>query len=363
MSTEKHVMFWGASFAAFLVFIYIFKAVLLPFVLGFAVAYLLNPVVNKLGKWGVPRGPSAILIIALFFSAVIGVLASILPLAYDQLLQLSDDFPTYLDGIWTWLQPFSERLKAFTGQGETADFQALFKEHMSSAFNVGKNVAGRLVAGGQAFMGLVSVTIFTPIVSYFVIKEWNNISEWMVGMMPRDNKNTIMNLLEQIDGKLSGFIRGQITVAFILGLAYAVALTIAGLKYGFLIGLLSGALSIIPMVGSVVGLVISVLVAWFQAGDWVFVLIIAGIFLVGQFIEGNFLTPKMMGKNVGLHPLWVFFALLAGGALFGILGMFLAVPVAAVIGVLAAFGIKKYKASSFYKVSPKKKSKGKKKNA
>lgn len=360
MTTQKHFIFWGAAVALFLSFIFVFKTVLLPFVLGFAVAYLLNPVVVTLRKFGVPRGPAALLIIAIFFIALLGFLAAVLPLAYEQFLELSNDMPRYIDGVWQWLKPFADQLQAFTGRESAQSLEAFLKENTSSAIGFGKNVVKSLLEGGQAFLNVISVTIFTPIVSYFVIKEWNNISNWMVDLMPRDHKNTIMDLLKQIDAKLSGFIRGQITVAFILGITYAVALTIAGLKYGFLIGLLSGVLSVIPMVGSVVGLVVSVLVAWFQSSDWIFVLTIAGIFLVGQFIEGNFITPKLMGKNVGLHPLWIFFALFAGGALFGILGMFLAVPVAAVIGVLAAFAIKQYKDSSIYKASPKKKSSVKK---
>src|SRR5690606_21553831 len=151
---------------------------------------------------------------------------------------------------------------------------------------------------------------------------------------------TIRNLLRQIDTKISGFIRGQITVAFILGIVYAVSLSIAGLNYGFLIGLGAGLFSVIPFVGSTLGLIVAVGVAWFQtAGDWTYTAIIAAIFLAGQFIEGNFLTPKLVGDSVGLHPLWVLFALLAGGSLFGIVGMLLAVPVAAVIGVLVCCAI------------------------
>lgn len=157
-----------------------------------------------------------------------------------------------------------------------------------------------------------------------------------------------MDLLKQIDAKLSGFVRGQITVAVMLGLGYALALSLAGLKYGFLIGLTSGLLSVIPMVGSVVGLIISVLVAWFQAGEIGFVVLIAGIFIAGQLIEGNFLTPKLVGDSVGLHPLWVFFALLAGGSLLGVLGMFVAVPIAAVIGVLLSYGLHQYRKSAYY---------------
>lgn len=363
MNTKNQAIFWSSAFALFLLFVFVFKAVLLPFVLGFAIAYLLNPLIHHLGKVGIGRAPAALLILFVFFVLVIGFLAAILPLAYDQFLQLSNDLPGYIDGIWAWLQPLSERVQGFTGQAGAQDFQALFKEHISSAFNVGTGLVKSVVAGGQAFMDLISVTIFTPIVAYFVMKEWDHISQWVVDLMPRDQKNTIMDLLKQIDTKLSGFIRGQITVAFILGLAYAIALTVAGLKYGFLIGLMAGLLSVIPMVGSAVGLFVSILVAWFQSGDWMFVLIIACIFFAGQLIEGNFLTPKLVGKNVGMHPLWVFFALLAGGALFGILGMFLAVPVAAVIGVLLAFAIAQYKASAYYKSSKKTPAKKGKKNA
>lgn len=170
-----------------------------------------------------------------------------------------------------------------------------------------------------------------------------------------------MGLLKQINEKLAGFIRGQISVALFLAFAYAIALTLAGLKYGLLIGIMSGLLSVIPMVGSAVGLIVSVGVAWFQTGEWSYVAIIAAIFLSGQLIEGNFLTPKLVGDSVGLHPLWVFFALLAGGSLLGILGMFLAVPVAAVIGVLLSYALHKYKQSAYYQgtskniESPKKK--------
>ncbi|MCB1531867.1 MAG: AI-2E family transporter [Alphaproteobacteria bacterium] len=358
MNTQKQFMFWSGTFVLALLFVFIFKAVLLPFVLGFAIAYLLNPLVEALRKFRIPRGPAALIILGLFFVAVIAIFAAILPLAYDQFLQLSADMPKYVDGIWSWLQPLTDRVQALTGQAGPEEFKALFKEHLSAAFGVGKTLIESIWAGGQAFLNFISVTIFTPVVAYFAMKEWNRLKQWVNDIMPRDHKETITDLIEQIDTKLSGFIRGQLTVAFILAIAYGLALSFAGLKYGFLIGLLSGVLSIIPMVGSSVGLIVGVLVAWFQSSDWLFVLTIAGIFLGGQLIEGNFITPKLVGKSVGLHPLWIFFALLAGGALFGILGMFLAVPVAAVIGVLAAFGLKQYKQSSLYNGS-KKSAKGK----
>ena len=161
-------------------------------------------------------------------------------------------------------------------------------------------------------------------------------------------KETIEELLTKIDQKVSGFVRGQLTVAVILAVFYALACSLAGLKYGLVIGLLAGMLNIIPMLGSIVGFVLGTSVAYLQSGELMFTGIIAGIFLFGQIIEGNFLTPKLVGESVGLHPLWVFFSLMAGGALLGITGMLIAVPVVAICGVLIGFAIERYKESAFY---------------
>jgi predicted PurR-regulated permease PerM len=348
MTARNHALFWSAACVGFFIFVYIFKAVLLPFVLGMAIAYLLNPLVGALGRVKIARAPAAILITALFFAAVAAFLAVLAPLIYKQTLQLAEDLPGYFDALMTFIEPYSHQALALLGQENGADLKSVLGNHVGTAAGIGKQILESLAAGGQAALGALSVIAFTPIVTYFMMKEWDRITSWAEDLLPQKNKNTILDLLGQIDRKISGFVRGQISVAVILGVAYAIALTIAGLKYGFLIGLLSGALSIIPMVGSTVGLLASVTVAWFQSGDLVFVAIIAGIFFAGQLIEGNILSPKIVGDSVGLHPLWVFFALLAGGSLFGILGMLLAVPVAAVAGVLLAFAIVQYKRSPYY---------------
>jgi predicted PurR-regulated permease PerM len=180
------------------------------------------------------------------------------------------------------------------------------------------------------------------------MKEWPSIVKWVEDLYPRQHDVVIRQLFNKMDKKISGFIRGQIIVAFSLGLFYAISLTIAGLNYGLLIGFIAGIFSIIPMVGSAIGLVVAVTVAWFDGGDIGYVAIILGIFLVGQFIEGNFLTPKVVGDSVGLHPLWIMFSLMAGGALFGVTGMLIAIPVAAIVGVLSGFFIDQYKLSGFY---------------
>ena len=348
MTARNHMLFWSLAFAGFLAFVYVFKAVLLPFVLGMAIAYLLNPIVNALGRAKISRRPAALFILVIFFTVVALAFTLIAPVLYRQGIQFAEDVPGYVDSLLTLVDPYSKQILALLGEENGTDLKALAASHAGTAADIIKHLVNGVAAGSQALFDLVSVFVLTPIVAYFTMKEWVHITNWVEDLLPRENKKTILDLLKQIDQKLSGFVRGQISVAVILAIVYAVALSVAGLKYGFLIGLVSGLLSIIPMVGSAIGLVVSVTVAWFQAYDLIYVAIIGGIFLAGQIIEGNILSPKIVGKSVGMHPLWVFFALLAGGSLFGILGMLLAVPVAAVAGVLLAFAITQYKGSPYY---------------
>ncbi len=348
LNIKTHMIFWAGVSIAFLLFVWVFKTVLLPFVLGIAVAYLLNPIVNKLGGMGIARAPAALLILGSFMVLILGFIGAISPIVYREFSGFSDDLPGYIEKIATLLAPVTAMLDEYIGGAQGQSVEDILKEHSGTAIKAARQIVTHIAAGGQAVIDMVSVAVFMPIVAYFMMKEWPIVIAWAQGLMPRHSKDTIMDLFKEIDAKISGFVRGQITVAVFLGVAYAVALTIAGLKYGFMIGLMSGLLSVIPMVGSAVGLIVSVSVAWFQSGDVMFMLLIAGIFIAGQVIEGNFLTPKLVGDSVGLHPLWVFFALLAGGSVLGILGMFLAVPVAAVIGVLLSFLIYKYKQSAYY---------------
>lgn len=348
LTPTTHAIFWGVTATLFVLTIILFKSILLPFVMGIAVAYLLNPIVNKLGEVGFSRGPASMMILIGFLILLMALIGIFSPIVYRELLQFGNDLPAYIEKFWDMMSPVTAMLEQYIGGVDKGNLESLLKENAGSATKAAKLVVEQIAAGGQAVMDMISVAVFMPIVAYFMMKEWPSVTKWCRDLMPRHSEEVIMGLMKQIDEKLSGFVRGQITVAVVLGVAYAVMLTLAGLKYGFLIGLMSGLLSVIPMVGSAVGLVVSVAVAWFQAGEPTFVLLIAGIFIGGQVIEGNFLTPKLVGDSVGLHPLWVFFALLAGGSLLGILGMFLAVPVAAVIGVLLAFVLQKYKQSAYY---------------
>lgn len=360
---KTQMIFWGLATLALLAFIGLFKGVLTPFVLGIAIAYLLNPLVKGFATKGIKRTTSTALIITLFFVAIALLIILISPIIAKESTELVAAMPGYLDKIFMLIQPYTQWFQENVGAGYVEDAKGFLKDNISKILSVSGGIAGGIAAGGQAVIGIVTTLVLTPLVAFYMMKEWPAITDWVEDLIPRQNEKMIKDLIQQIDRKLAGFIRGQLTVAFLLGLIYALALTVAGLNYGFLIGVVAGFLSIIPMVGSTVGLIVAVAVAWFQSGEIQYVLIIAAIFIVGQIVEGNILSPKLLGDSVGLHPLWILFALMAGGSLFGILGMLIAVPVAAIIGVLTSFAIMQYKKSPLYqkplmkkkKASPKEK--------
>lgn len=346
---KTQALFWGLTSLLLLGFVWLFKPVLTPFVLGIAIAYLLNPLVKRFSTKGLKRATSSAIIITLFFIIVTTIIILVAPIIAKESAELIEAMPSYLDKLFALVQPYTVWFQENFGAGYIADAKTFLKENISKILSVSGGIAGSIAAGGQAVVGMVTTIVLTPLVAFYMMSEWPNITKWVEDLIPRQNEKVIKDILNKIDLKLSGFVRGQLTVAFLLGIIYAVALTIAGLNYGFLIGITAGFLSIIPMVGSTLGLLVSIAVAWFQAGELQYVLIIGAIFVVGQIVEGNVLSPKLLGDSVGLHPLWILFALMAGGSLFGILGMLLAVPVAAVVGVLVGFAILQYKNSSLYK--------------
>jgi predicted PurR-regulated permease PerM len=206
-----------------------------------------------------------------------------------------------------------------------------------------------LWSGGRALVSLFSLIVVTPVVAFYLIYDWHRMLKTVDGWVPVHQRATVRQLAREIDAAIAGFVRGQSAVCLILGSFYAVALTLSGLNFGLLIGLISGLITFIPYVGSMTGLILSLGVAVAQFWpDYTSILIVLGIFLVGQFLEGNVLAPKLVGESVGLHPVWLIFALLAFGYLFGFVGLLVAVPLAATIGVLARFALRRYLESSLY---------------
>lgn len=350
LNLKDQILFWIATTAIFLGLVWIFSSILLPFVVGITVAYLLNPLLVRLGDHKVSRGLATVAILLTFLIVVVGLFVGLLPPVYQEVTQLGEAAPAYFDSVWGTIQPYVSAVEE-TVLDESSDtsLQTVLKDNMSGALSAGSELMTGLVNGGRALVGFTTFIIVSPLVAFFMMIEWESITQWVDDLLPRHSYDKVKTLLSRIDRKIAGFVRGQVLVAFSLGLLYAIALSVAGLEYGFLIGIVSGILSIIPLFGSTVGLLVGILVAWLQSSEPSFVAIVGGIFLAGQFLEGNFITPKLMGDSVGLHPLWILFALMAGGALFGLVGMVLAVPVAATAGVLMSFALEQYKESQYYK--------------
>lgn len=352
---QTHLLFWGVASLLFLGLVWMFNDVLTPFVLGIAIAYLLNPTVNGLVKMKLPRLMAVTIILLSFFIFVlVAVILAAPPLAREA-AALADSMPGYVDQLIEYAKPYLTKAQEQFGGNYIESTKTFLQSNSGKIVQITGDLAGGLASGGQAVVGFVATLVLTPLVAFMMMVEWPRIVSWINDLIPRKNEKVIAELLTEMNAKVAGFVRGQITVAFFLGVIYAIALSVAGLNYGFLIGIAAGFLSIIPMVGSTLGLLVSVVVAWFQMGAIEFVGIIAAIFIIGQIIEGNILTPKLVGDSVGLHPLWVLFALMAGANVLGILGMLLAVPVVAVVGVLLSFAIVQYKSSSLYETATPKK--------
>jgi len=344
MTRRERRLFWLAFLAMGLLGLYALSEVLLPFVAGMAIAYFLDPVVDRLEKIGCSRtlGTSVVLIGFLIISA--GLFLLLLPVLNAQLLRLIEVVPAILESLEPVLRPI---LDEFNAGSEGAALGKLPSMAGDALKWIG-GVLARLVSGGVAVANLLSLLLITPIVAFYLLRDWDRMVETIDGWLPRAQQNTIREQCAAIDRTLAAFVRGQGSVCIVLAVFYAATLSLAGLQFGIVIGIFVGLISFIPFLGAILGGLVSIGLAAVQFDTWQPAAIIAGIFVVGQVLEGNVLTPKLVGGAVGLHPVWVIFALLAGGALFGFVGVLLALPAAAVIGVLTRFGMAEYLASPLH---------------
>jgi predicted PurR-regulated permease PerM len=210
-------------------------------------------------------------------------------------------------------------------------------------------LARELFSRGAAILSLISLLVITPVVAFYLLRDWDRIVATVDGWLPRAHAETVREQIRHIDRTLSGFVRGQATVCLLLGAFYGIGLTVVGLDFGLILGLATGIVSFVPIFGMLLGVATGVAMALVQfALDPVRVGLVLAVFAIGQVIEGQFLTPRIVGRKIGLHPVWVVFALLAGGALYGFVGLLLAVPAAAVIGVLVRFALSRYLSSPLY---------------
>ncbi|MCA0905330.1 AI-2E family transporter [Ruegeria marisrubri] len=344
LPVKDQLRYWGVAAAVFVLILWALGDVLLPFVIGGAIAYFLDPVADRLERLGLSRiAATAIITVVGVLGFVLAILM-VVPALITQLLDLIDVLPD----LFKQLRGFIEKQFPSLLDRESNTHQMLLSFGETLKSKTGDVLETVLASLGSA-INIVVLLVIVPVVAVYLLLDWDRMVARIGELLPRDHAPTIRRLAGEIDAVLASFVRGMGTVCLILGTYYAVALMLAGLQFGLIVGFIAGLVTFIPYLGALIGGSLAIGLALFQFwGDWAHVGLIAGIFAIGQVTEGNFLTPKLVGSSVGLHPVWLLLALSVFGALFGFVGMLIAVPVAAALGVLARFATSLYLDSRLY---------------
>ncbi|MEM9342291.1 MAG: AI-2E family transporter [Pseudomonadota bacterium] len=345
LPVREQLTYWSIAAVVFVVVLWYLGNVLMPFILGAGIAYLLDPVADRLEKIGFSRIMATVTIT--FFAILLFVLAAVvvIPLMIQQGAELIRMAPTLFQSLqqfWgdrfpTMLEPDSTLGKSLSGFVETLRAR-------------GAELIEQVLSGALSLVNVLVLIVLVPVITFYLLLDWDRLVAQVDGLLPRDHAPVIRQIAKDIDNTMAGFLRGQGTVCMILGVYYAIALVAVGLNFGLVVGAIAGALTFIPYVGALVGGVLAVGLALFQFwGDWVWIIVVVAIFQSGQFLEGNFLTPKLVGSSVGLHPVTLILALSVFGTLFGFVGLLVAVPAAAALGVIVRFFLVQYTRSKLYR--------------
>ena len=347
---QRQMKFWLVAFALIVLVLWLLSEILLPFIMGLAIAYLLTPFVDRIERSGANRLAASLLIISIVVLLFVLVVLLVAPVLGGQLASFIDNIPLYVSKLRALVtDPSRPWVQKLLGAGINFNTEKGISDLVTQGVGYLTSFLKSLWSGGRALVSLFSLMVVTPVVAFYLIYDWHRMIAAADSWIPVNQRDTVRALAHEVDAAIAGFVRGQSAVCLILGSFYAVSLTMSGLNFGLLIGLISGLITFVPYVGSMTGLVLALAVAVAQFWpDYYSILLVLGIFLVGQFLEGNVLSPKLVGESTGLHPVWVIFALLAFGYLFGFVGLMVAVPLAATIGVLARFALRRYLESSLY---------------
>lgn len=348
MSTGMRIAVWAAIGVGALALITLLSGMLLPFVAGFLIAYFIDPIADRLENAGAPRWLATALILAAFFVVFGTVLVVLAPLIQAQVTALAGKLPALIESLRAQLQPLLESLSERLSDSQKSELKSAAGGHAADMVKWAGTLLAKIIQGGVAVVDMLSLLIVTPVVAFYLLRDFNKLTAHLDGLLPRRNAETIREQMRAIDRTLAAFVRGQATVCLVLGAWYALALTFAGLEFGLLVGIAAGAISFIPYVGAGIGLSVGTALALSQFSEWQPVAMVVAVFVIGQTAESYLLSPKLVGESVGLHPVWLIFALMAGGSLFGFTGVLLGVPVAAVIGVLIRFALRRYREGPLY---------------
>jgi len=336
--------YWGIAAVLFFIALWFLGAVMLPFLVAGAVAYFLDPIADRLQRLGLSRAVATTIITLIALLIMVLLVLAVIPLLVQQLAALINAAPE-----------MASKLEAFVTRQfpDLTDSTSVMRQSLAQ-IAAAIQARGGAVAQGvvNSLLGVVSWLLFivvVPVVAFYLLLDWDKMVARVDDLLPRDHAPVVRQLAREIDAVLAGFVRGQLTVCLTLGGYYAVALMSAGLQFGLIVGAIAGAITVIPFVGALIGGALAIGIAFYQFwGDWLQIGLVALIFAVGQFMEGNVLTPRLVGKSVGLHPVWLMLALSIFGAIFGFVGLLIAVPVTASLGVIARFAVGRYRESFLY---------------
>lgn len=335
---------WAVIFLGICLFFYASRTILFPFIVGALIAYFLNPLTTALAP-KIGRTGGALQSLILFFAVFIFALLGVIPFIKAEFLELSRRLPLYFEQAYSYLQPFLKEWDIPIDQSNLASLSPSVQQNFSALLSWGLRFLANFFSGTVAVANLLSLIVITPIVAFYFLRDWPLIIKSLNELLPRRGAPVLRELLVKINTVLGGYARGQLMVCSVLAVYYAVALKIIGLHYAVTIGLIAGFFAFIPYVGFLVGTVAAFGMALSQFSDWKMFAILGGVFLVGQAFESYILLPKLIGNRVQLHPVWILFALLTGGVFFGFLGLLIAMPVAAAVGVIIRHLVQAYKNS------------------
>ncbi len=339
---------WLFIIAAVAFFLNAVSTILAPFITSVIIAYLLNPLTIKLERLGLKRNWTVSIIVGLFVTVVIISLIKLIPSLFEQIQQFIAEIPNYKQYVTNKISVKLDLILAKIDPKIVTEIKQQLSHFSNKFFEYIMVIIHSLFESGLAFMNIIALFLFTPILVFYLLRDWPSFVKTSTELLPLDYKKLILEQLKQIDLVLSAYLRGQTNVCLILSLFYVTNLSILGLNYALLVGIITGFLTIIPYLGLILGGTICGLIALIQFDGMKHVYIVLAIFIVGNLLESYVVTPKLVGEKVGLHPVWLIFALMSGGTLFGFWGIFFAIPVAAILGVIIRSLIKFYLASELY---------------
>jgi predicted PurR-regulated permease PerM len=333
--------------------IWLLAPVLMPFALAAMLAYLGDPLADRLQRLGMGRTWAVSIVFAVITIILVGVLLLLVPLVQRQVSNLIDNLPHYVEWARTVALPWvQQRLHLRPDTFDTDKVLATLREHIGSIGTIAAHALTRVTQSGMGVITWMTNAVLIPVVGFYLLRDWDTMIAHIQRLIPRSIEPTVVRLSRESDQVLGAFVRGQLLVMLALGVFYGLALTIVGVSIGPLIGMVAGLLSFVPYLGFMIGFVAALVAALVQYGDWTHVLLVCGVFTVGQLLEGYVLVPRLVGGKIGLHPVAVIFAVLAGGHLFGFLGVLLALPAASVVVVLLRYLFARYRESDLYKGPP-----------